>query len=112
LTDPVLPEDEVQPELAEAKLASLPAESIPPAAELVPVEAAPAPQDEPEAQNLPVLSQEDTPEPEFTDEAPAQELAPEADTWVDQMQVRIGKLTEEIHMLNDRLDRFEKLPKV
>ena len=42
----------------------------------------------------------------------AQELGPEADTWVEQMQVRIEKLTEEIHMLNDRLDRFEKLPKV
>lgn len=114
LTDPVLPEDVAQPELAEAKLASMPAEPIPVASELVPIESQPALEDDPEdEQTLPALSQEEDPEPqESTEEALAQELAPEADTWVDQMQVRIGKLTEEIHMLNDRLDRFEKLPKV
>lgn len=46
------------------------------------------------------------------DEEAAQELPSEADTWAMQMQVRMEKLTEEISLLNDRLDRFEKLPKV
>ena len=49
---------------------------------------------------------------EQEEEALAQEPEPEADTWVEQMQVRIERLTDEIHLLNDRLDRFEKLPKV
>jgi len=42
----------------------------------------------------------------------AQEEAAAADTWVAQMQIRIEGLTEEIRVLNDRLDRFEKQSKV
>ena len=42
----------------------------------------------------------------------AQEDAAAADTWVAQMQIRIEGLTEEIRVLNDRLDRFEKQSKV
>ena len=47
------------------------------------------------------------------DEAtPAQAQGPLADTWVVQMQMRIDKLSEDVRELNDRLDRFEKKPKV
>ena len=38
----------------------------------------------------------------------AQELMPQADSWVEVCQMRIANLSDEIHSLNERLDRFEK----
>ena len=43
---------------------------------------------------------------------PAQAQPALADTWVAQMQMRIDKLSEDVRELNERLDRFEKKPKV
>ena len=50
---------------------------------------------------------EDTPNPAET-EALAQDELPQADTWGEQLQVRMGKLTDDIHTLNVRLDRLEE----
>lgn len=36
-----------------------------------------------------------------------QETPPQADTWTEELQVRMGKLTDEIHTLNARLDALE-----
>jgi len=89
-----------------------------------PAESAPVPTVVPELQEdapAEVEPEEPTPDESIPEEAvteaawaeeAAQELPPEADTWAMQMQVRMEKLTEEISLLNDRLDRFEKLPKV
>lgn len=41
-------------------------------------------------------------------EAPAQAEAAQADTWCEHLQVRMGKLTDDIHTLNARLDRLEE----
>jgi hypothetical protein len=41
-------------------------------------------------------------------EAPAQADEAQADTWGEQLQVRMGKLTGDIHTLNARLDRLEE----
>ena len=41
-----------------------------------------------------------------------QEPEPEADTWVQQLQVRMDRLMDDIHTLNDRLDRLENKTKV
>jgi hypothetical protein len=41
-------------------------------------------------------------------EAPAQDEPAQADTWGEQLQVRMGKLTDDIHTLNVRLDRLEE----
>jgi hypothetical protein len=41
-------------------------------------------------------------------EAPAQAQAAQADTWGEQLQARMGKLTDDIHTLNARLDRLEE----
>ena len=41
-------------------------------------------------------------------EALAQDELAQADTWGEQLQVRMGKLTDDIHMLNVRLDRLEE----
>ena len=42
---------------------------------------------------------------------PAQEPEVQADTWHEQMQVRMTKLSGEIQTLNDRLDRLEQRAK-
>jgi hypothetical protein len=39
---------------------------------------------------------------------PAQAEAAQADTWGEHLQVRMGKLTDDIHTLNARLDRLEE----
>ncbi len=36
------------------------------------------------------------------------EVPAQADTWGEQLQVRMGKLTDDIHTLNARLDRLEE----
>jgi hypothetical protein len=41
-------------------------------------------------------------------EAVTQETPVEADTWVEGLHVRMGKLTDEIHTLNARLDGLEE----
>ena len=41
-------------------------------------------------------------------EMPAQAQAAQADTWGEQLQARMGKLTDDIHTLNARLDRLEE----
>jgi outer membrane murein-binding lipoprotein Lpp len=38
----------------------------------------------------------------------AQDQAAQADTWGEQLQARMGKLTDDIHTLNARLDRLEE----
>ncbi len=38
----------------------------------------------------------------------AQELLPQADSWVEVCQMRIASLSDDIHSLNERLDRLEK----
>ena len=40
-----------------------------------------------------------------------QEAPVQADTWSEVMHVRMGKLTDEIHTLNARLDRLEEINK-
>lgn len=40
-----------------------------------------------------------------------QEAPVQADTWTEVMQARMGKLTDEIHTLNVRLDRLEAINK-
>jgi hypothetical protein len=37
-----------------------------------------------------------------------QDVPVQADTWGEQLQVRMGKLTDDIHTLNARLDRLEE----
>ncbi len=41
-----------------------------------------------------------------------QEPEVQADTWVQQMQVRMDRLMDDIHTLNDRLDQLENKTKV
>lgn len=65
------------------------------------------PQDSPLAIEMDDALQEDT---ELSE--PTQEPEVEADTWVQQMQVRMDRLMDDIHTLNDRLDRLENKTKV
>ena len=37
-----------------------------------------------------------------------QDTPVQADTWVEELQVRMGKLTDDIHTLNARLDRLDE----
>jgi hypothetical protein len=39
---------------------------------------------------------------------PIQDTSVQADTWVEELHVRMGKLTGDIHTLNARLDRLEE----
>jgi hypothetical protein len=41
-------------------------------------------------------------------EVEIQEIPPQADTWHETLHVRMGKLTDDIHTLNIRLDRLEE----
>jgi len=40
--------------------------------------------------------------------APIQDTPVQADTWGEELHVRMGKLTDDIHTLNIRLDRLEE----
>jgi hypothetical protein len=42
---------------------------------------------------------------------PIQDTPPQADTWVETLHVRMGKLSGDIDVLNARLDRLEELNK-
>jgi hypothetical protein len=47
----------------------------------------------------------------FESPTPAQTIQDtpgQADTWVEELQVRMGKLTDDIHTLNARLDRLDE----
>jgi hypothetical protein len=48
-------------------------------------------------------------QPQVSDlaEEAIQEEPPQADTWAEELQVRMGKLTDEIHTLHARLDALE-----
>lgn len=88
--------DQVHAPEPEATQASSAAEPVLPVLE-------PLPQDHSEAEPsaaTEVLAQE------------TQEPAAEADTWLEQMQVRMDRLMDDIHTLNDRLDRLENKTKV
>jgi hypothetical protein len=61
-----------------------------------------APIETPEAEVAP-----DAAEPEPVDDV-IQEAPVQADTWTEVMHARMGKLTDEIHTLNTRLDRLEE----
>ena len=74
---------------------------------------------EPEPESAPVVTTVEVPveQPETPDDLPespeepealAQDEPPQADTWGEQLQVRMGKLTGDIHTLNVRLDRLEE----
>lgn len=65
---------------------------------------------EPEPESAPVVTtvQEAVHALEPTDDVPAQDESSQADTWGEQLQVRMGKLTGDIHSLNARLDRLEE----
>ena len=41
-------------------------------------------------------------------QAPAQDEAAQADTWTEVLHARMGKLNDDIHTLNARLDRLEE----
>ncbi len=41
-------------------------------------------------------------------DVPIQDMASEADTWSEELQVRMGRLTGDIQTLNARLDRLEE----
>lgn len=119
LTDPVLPDDITPPALPLAVLEAPPTQDDPPTdappdAALSQVDVAADALVEEQVQEE--IEQERAQAVQDAHQAQApietQEAQPEADTWGVQMQIRIEKLTEEIHSLNDRLDRFEKLPKV
>ncbi len=65
---------------------------------------------EPEPDSAPVVMEVQEPAHalEPTDDVPAQAEPAQADTWGEQLQVRMGKLTGDIHSLNVRLDRLEE----
>jgi hypothetical protein len=67
-------------------------------------ETAPAPAPAPTVMELQVPAHALEP----ADDLPAQDEASQADTWGEQLQVRMGKLTGDIHSLNARLDRLEE----
>ena len=56
-------------------------------------------------EDLPVA---DVPLEEYVAEAMTQAEPPQADTWGEQLQARMGKLTGDIDSLNARLDRLEE----
>jgi hypothetical protein len=48
---------------------------------------------------------------EPTDDLPVQAEPTQADTWGEQLYARMGRLTDDIHTLNVRLDRLEERKK-
>ena len=52
----------------------------------------------------PDVAETDSPEPD----SEIQDTPAQADTWVDELQVRMEKLNGDIHTLNARLDRLEE----
>ncbi len=60
-----------------------------------------------EALEAPIAIEADQEDSHPEPEAPQAESA-QADTWGEQLQARMGKLTDDIHTLNARLDRLEE----
>jgi hypothetical protein len=58
-----------------------------------------------------VAPQAETPSPEVF-AAPIQDEPAQADTWGEVLHARMGKLTDDIHTLNTRLDRLEERNKL
>ena len=56
----------------------------------------------------PIAIEAAQPDSEQEPEMPAQAQPAQADTWGEQLQARMGKLTDDIHTLNARLDRLEE----
>lgn len=56
----------------------------------------------------PQVSEVSEPVPVLDAEPVIQDLPAQADTWGEEFQVRMGKLTDDIHTLNARLDRLEE----
>lgn len=84
---------------------------VPTLTELVETEAAPTdvPHDEiAEPAETPVAIEADQTSNLEEPEAPTQAQATQADTWGEHLQVRMGKLNDDIHTLNARLDRLEE----
>ena len=52
----------------------------------------------------PIVSEPDS----SVHDEPAQDEPAQADTWGEQLQIRMGKLNDDIHTLNVRLDRLEE----
>jgi hypothetical protein len=70
--------------------------------------------DQPEATTLhaeepaePCVAQVDSASPEAAAHEPIQDTPAQADTWGEVLHARMGKLTDDIHTLNTRLDRLE-----
>jgi len=70
-------------------------------------------------QPVPPLTPEEPEPPQvFNDESDesagleAQDSPDQADLWSEELQTRMGKLTDDIHTLNARLDRLEELNKI
>lgn len=80
--------------------------NVPTLTELVEPEPEPAPAPAPAPMVMELQEPAHALEP--TDDVPAQDEASQADTWGEQLQVRMGKLTGDIHSLNARLDRLEE----
>jgi len=85
-------------------------DSAPPAGDTVPVLEVP-PEDITITQTQPLEITVEQPDATEVAEQ-TQEPQVEADTWVEQMQVRMDRLMDDIHNLNDRLDRLENKTKV
>jgi len=80
---------------------------VPTLTEWVDAPAQGAPLEAVEAESVAAPSVEVVAEP--TESAPViQEKPAQSDTWVEDLQVRMGKLTGDIHTLNARLDRLEE----
>jgi len=63
--------------------------------------------DEAAAEPAPTASAVAVPETSEPEE-PIQDTPVQADTWVEELHVRMGKLTDDIHTLNARLDRLDE----
>jgi hypothetical protein len=85
-------------------------DSVPPAGDTVPTLQVP-PEGEVAIDEKPLeIGDESTDATEVAEQT--QEPQVEADTWVQQMQVRMDRLMDDIHNLNDRLDQLENKTKV
>jgi hypothetical protein len=90
--------------------------NVPTLTELVEQEAHPAPLEMPEpldhqpADTESVALEAESTEPEATEAAPEpiQDTPSHADTWGEELQARMGKLNDDIEVLNARLDRLEE----
>jgi len=82
---------------------------VPTLTEQVDAPAASEPAPEVAAPTVEAVAQPQAPETESPEAVVAIQDAPvQADTWGEELHVRMGKLTDDIHTLNARLDRLEE----